>query len=189
MAAPYPDVVCERLRAFLEDSEFEVLSLTNLGLLKAVTSHLSELALRPIINPYSIEVSLRAKGFGDCKLPETQGIAIYRTIEQSIANIIAHAQASTVRIHLVWSEATIELCISDDGKGFDQSGVNNAPLTGHFGLANLRYRTEALRGTFDIESQLELGTTIRSTIPTESPGAGPGEVLATTVLLTAAEPF
>lgn len=161
-------------------------TLTNLGLLQAVTSHLSQLALRPIINPYPIEVSLHAEGFGDCRLPEAQGIAIYRTIEQAIANIIAHAQASKVSIHLVWGEAEIELCISDDGKGFDESRVKNTPLTGHFGLATLRYRAEALGGNFEIESQLSLGTTIRSTIPAESPGPRPGEVLATTVLLTAA---
>ena len=41
VAAPYPDAVCERLRIFLEDSGFEVLSLTNLGLLGTAIGRVS----------------------------------------------------------------------------------------------------------------------------------------------------
>ena len=79
------------------------------------------------------------------------------------------------------------LTITDDGKGFDPDVAESAPFSGHFGLAILRYRTEGLRGRFDVESEAGCGVTIRSGIPTESAGAPSDEFKTATFALSGAE--
>ncbi len=67
-------------------------------------------------------------------------------------------------VHSCWGDDEITLSIADDGVGFD---VEN-PLTGHFGLSNLKDRIEAIQGTMEITSVPSEGTTLRATIPARS---------------------
>ena len=175
-----------RLREIVQGIYPSILS--DMGLLPAINSYLKQLASYPINNPYPIEVTLRAIGLSDeQRLPEAVEIGLYRTIQQGMANVIAHAQASKVAIELSWKESEVDLAIADNGKGFDPGIVEATPLSGHFGLASLRYRAEGLGGTFEIESWLDGGVTLRSRIPTQTAGAGCDEVQTATVVILANE--
>ena len=163
-------------------------TLTELGLMAALNSYLSKLAQHPIVNPCPLEVTFRATGFGGEWLPEAEGIAIYRTIEQAMTNVIAHADASRVEMSLEWRGSKLQLRVSDNGKGFDKNNISATPLSGHFGIASLRYRTEGLGGDFEIDSQLGAGTSLRSRIPTKAAGGDETETTTTVVIAPVAHP-
>ena len=73
--------------------------------------------------------------------------------------------------------------MTDDGVGFDVSAPKESPTTGHFGLANLRDRTERLRGTLEIESKESVGTTIRGRVPVVTATHRPTELQIYSYLL------
>ena len=142
--------------------------LTDLGLIQAVRSYLEQLSTRPIENPYPLEIELRARGFDDERLPEEVEISVYRVVQQGVTNAVQHAEAKRLLIDLSWHDAELSLSISDDGCGFDVANPKETPRSGHFGLVNLRDRIESLQGTFELESQVSVGTTIRARIPTQT---------------------
>jgi signal transduction histidine kinase len=77
-------------------------------------------------------------------------------------NIVKHAQATQVSLHVLDKEDEIYLVIEDNGKGFDESKiVENAS----FGLRNIRERAKLLNGNADIQSSLGTGTIIEVNIP------------------------
>lgn len=86
-------------------------------------------------------------------------LMIYRTLQELLANVIKHAEASHVFVQLNFGEELFSLTVEDDGKGFADTG--DAAGIGMFGL---RSRAEAFRGTMDVESSAE-GTSVLLTIP------------------------
>lgn len=76
-------------------------------------------------------------------------LAIYRIVQEQLNNILKHADAKHVKIQL-FADATkknVELRIEDDGKGFNPK----TKITG-IGLANIKSRTEDMKGKVLIES-------------------------------------
>ena len=63
---------------------------------------------------------------------------------------------------LVHSAQQLQLTISDDGQGFDQS--HSAP-TGHYGVAGMKERASVIGGVLRVESVLGVGTTVRLAVP------------------------
>jgi PAS domain S-box-containing protein len=104
---------------------------------------------------------------GEFILPAEVQIAFYRVCQEALNNIAKHAKASKVEIDLKQDEATIELRIRDDGKGFDTEQI----YSGHYGLGMMRERAEAAGALLTVMSQPGHGTelTIRWTkVHTES---------------------
>lgn len=75
-------------------------------------------------------------------------------------NVDKHAQASAVRVALVGQGPLLELHVSDDGVGFEQTQTSGREGSGHFGLRGLRERAEQLDGTSSIRSEPQKGTTV-----------------------------
>ena len=163
-------------------------ALTMRGLMPALTSFLSDLSSRTILNPYPLEIELRATGFDTDRLAENIEIGVYRVIQQGVDNAIKHAQAKKILIDLVWSEPELTFSLSDDGRGFDVSNPKESPSTGHFGLVNLRDRIEGLQGTFEIESQPSVGTTMRAKVPVPGNKPRPRTMETSIVVLNNQEP-
>ena len=105
--------------------------------------------------------------FGEFLLPAAVQVAFYRVCQEALNNIAKHARASRVEIQLKREESVIELCIRDNGRGFDPDQI----LSGHYGLGMMRERAEAAGALLSISSQPGHGTelTIRwTTTPKES---------------------
>ena len=83
---------------------------------------------------------------------------VYLMYREVLTNIVRHAHAKQVDIHLARRNGTLELTIRDDGLGFDPT----APSQGE-GLHNLHMRAAAVGGAVRIESQPGTGTTIHIT--------------------------
>ncbi|MEO1519010.1 MAG: sensor histidine kinase [Bacteroidota bacterium] len=88
--------------------------------------------------------------------------AIYKIIQELVANALKHAQASKIQIHLNRFEQLVNLIVEDNGIGF-------APqLPAHeqgMGLKNIRSRVLNLQGSLHIDSNSTKGTSITIDIP------------------------
>jgi signal transduction histidine kinase len=93
-------------------------------------------------------------------------IALYRIAQEALSNIARHSHAGEATLHLERLDESIQLTVSDDGTGFDESDAARARGEGHgMGLMSMRERSELLGGTFRIESASGKGTTVTVTIP------------------------
>ena len=98
------------------------------------------------------------------KLAAPIEIAVYRIVQESITNIVRHANARRVVVEINGGESgrELELIIRDNGTGFDQAAV--AAITrvdgSQGGLLSMKQRVELLGGQFEIETSAEGGTRI-----------------------------
>jgi signal transduction histidine kinase len=109
-----------------------------------------------------IEVQLEAQ-LGPDRLPGEIETTLYRLIQESLTNVVKHAQASTVSILLVRRNATVTAIVEDDGRGFEPADVREDG----FGLAGMRERAGLLGGRLTIEAAAGRGTTIAVEVPAE----------------------
>lgn len=102
------------------------------------------------------------------ELPETHTISLFRIFQETLNNILKHAQAKNAQIEIVKRADHLELIISDDGVGFSDN-ARNKPRS--FGLRGIHERVEHLGGTVKIASTLDKGTQIAIFIPLEAENA------------------
>ena len=107
---------------------------------------------------------------GDCALPTK--IAIYRILQEGLANGHRHSGATRQRVTVERRGAAIALTVSDDGRGFDPKRVLASEEDvgvegGHFGLRGIQDRVAMLGGTFALESAPGQGTSLTVTLPAE----------------------
>ena len=75
-------------------------------------------------------------------------------------NAIKHSGAERIVVTLEPQDGVVRLSVSDDGCGFDESGVSNRPVGGHWGLLIMRERIEGVGGNFYIDTGPGAGTTV-----------------------------
>jgi ligand-binding sensor domain-containing protein len=80
----------------------------------------------------------------------------YLVFKEMMNNVIKHAAAKNINIHIIATANQIFLQIKDDGKGFD-TGIS---LPGN-GLKSMQRRADLLNGNINISSEKEKGTTVR----------------------------
>ncbi len=91
-------------------------------------------------------------------------VNIYRIVQESLNNVLKHSKASAVKIEINNNEKNIQMCIRDNGVGFDFSKRKND--FNSLGLKTLRERTRLLQGVMKIDSETSgKGTTITFIIP------------------------
>jgi signal transduction histidine kinase len=96
--------------------------------------------------------------------------AIFRIIQESFNNAVAHGQASHVTLSLKDNRGHVELSVADNGIGFDPTQLRSADKVGRgVGLVSMRERAEATAGRFRLESRSGHGTTVRVTWPKHCP--------------------
>jgi signal transduction histidine kinase len=94
---------------------------------------------------------------------------VLRIIQEALANVRKHAQASRVRVAIETVEGASRIVVADDGRGFDLNALDQAQ---HFGLRIMRERAESLGGTFHVESAPARGTIVTVQVPvTHAKGA------------------
>jgi signal transduction histidine kinase len=89
-------------------------------------------------------------------LAETE-LNIYRVAEEALNNAVQHAEASDLWLTLTHDKKQIELCIRDNGMGFD---IVQASPQGHFGLVGMQERAALCGGVLQIQSEPNVGTQI-----------------------------
>ena len=94
-------------------------------------------------------------------VPDSLKMVIYRIIQEALNNIVRHSHAEGVCLSLRKTPSTIQLCIRDNGCGFDMKAAYSLKrLKGGIGLTSMRERTETSGGSFRIETDCGRGTAI-----------------------------
>jgi signal transduction histidine kinase len=132
---------------------------------------LDELGLEPALQHLversaasGLEVSTRfALGSGPRRAerlaPETES-TIYRVVQEALTNVTKHAQADHVEVSVERANGSVQVQVSDDGRGFDPA----REPTG-LGLVGMRERVELAGGELAIESRPEGPTVVRALVP------------------------
>ncbi len=143
----------EEMRALIFELRPE--SLETEGLVVALDKQASAVRARQRLN---VDLTL-------CPEPEWLTLgekeALYRIAQESMHNIVKHAQASWLGLRLEMTASALVLEIVDDGKGFETGGA----FPGHLGLISMRERIANIGGTLSIDSQPGTGTTVRAVVP------------------------
>jgi signal transduction histidine kinase len=133
--------------------------LEELGLLPALESLIEEVDKTALA-----ETKFIVEG-QSCRLPPETELALYRIVQEGLANAINHAQARFVAVHVVFSAESLTLTIQDDGIGFS---VPESPSAfaeqGHFGLLGIHERAELIGASASIESAASVGTVLTVTV-------------------------
>jgi signal transduction histidine kinase len=129
--------------------------LSDAGLLEAISSQADRL---PIVVTVSAE-----PGFHSARFPDDIEGAAYFIVCEGLANAVKHSGASSVCIRLVWRDDALMIDLADDGHGFD-GGVSAGT-----GLRGLRDRAAALGGSFEVDSQVGVGTRLLASLPAQKP--------------------
>jgi two-component system NarL family sensor kinase len=90
---------------------------------------------------------------------------VFRTAQEAIRNVAAHAGAEHVDIEVTRNGAGLTLRVSDDGRGFDQAALADRREQGHLGLVMLGDLAQSAGGSLRIISEPGDGTTIELEVP------------------------
>jgi signal transduction histidine kinase len=85
---------------------------------------------------------------------------IYRVVQEALTNVAKHAGARRASVTVVERDGSIEIAVTDDGRGFSR----DEPSDG-FGLIGMRERIRLAGGRHDVESSPGHGTTVHARIP------------------------
>jgi two-component system sensor histidine kinase UhpB len=95
-------------------------------------------------------------------LSPEQALVIYRVAQESLWNVVRHAEAKTASIALESSEGVLILSVSDDGRGMPAGSPAGS------GIGGMRERALLIGATLRIESEAQSGTTVRLVVPVGS---------------------
>ncbi|AZA76378.1 sensor histidine kinase [Chryseobacterium sp. G0186] len=95
-------------------------------------------------------------------ISEEKQLLIYRIIQELVNNVIKHADASEIIIQISEEDNLLNLTVEDDGKGFDRSTLDMRKIAG---FHNIESRVQFLKGTMNVISELNIGTSIELQIP------------------------
>jgi len=136
-------------------------------------SHLDDLGLSATLRwcanrlqeDSSVEIRVDIVG-EERELPEATKITVFRIIQECMNNVIKHANASHVNIHLQYGERNIRIYVRDNGIGFDLDLVALARRKRpSLGLAGMEERAALLGGSLHISSRPGYGTEVEALIP------------------------
>jgi signal transduction histidine kinase len=101
----------------------------------------------------------------DIELDQNRSIAVFRIVQEAMTNIVRHANATKVEVHLTKGPSALVLEVRDNG-----TGIEEAKLTDHksYGLIGIRERARYLGGDARITGIPGSGTSVVANIPLES---------------------
>jgi two-component system, NarL family, sensor histidine kinase UhpB len=156
------DEVARRLKETLDDIRRIVRrlrpeALDDLGLVNALIALSSRIARQT-------ETLIERRLSGELPpLSAEQELVIYRVAQESLTNVVRHAEASTARIALEPGDGQVTLTVADDGRGMERGG--EAITTG---IEGMRERAMLVGASLEIDSRPGAGTRVRLVVPVEA---------------------
>jgi ligand-binding sensor domain-containing protein/signal transduction histidine kinase len=129
--------------------------------LEQLASYLSQHA-REYFQDTPVECDLRVQS----ELPSWNMSAEFRhnvflAFEESLSNVLKHAQASRVEVHIQVEAGTLHIRVRDNGLGFaSEAGKANGASGGRNGLTNIRQHLADVGGSCLIQSQPGQGVSV-----------------------------
>ena len=146
-----------RLAPVQEKEHDRPASLDHLGLITTVKQYIHEFSRQ-----YGLLVEFETVGLQEQRLPLEVETALFRVIQESLTNVVLHAQASRVDVLISQQDHRVVTIVEDNGIGF----LPTSPMfDDHLGLFGMRERLEMLGGSLTIESSPGQGTTVKGEVP------------------------
>jgi len=147
--------------------------LDELGMLPAIEWLANDFASR-----YGLAVTVEGE---DAEVPEQTAIAVFRIAQEALSNVVRHAQARSVQIHLGCEDGRIDLQVQDDGvgsTGWDRQSPANANANVNanrrsLGLLGIRERARLLGGSVVIDTAPGRGFRLHVRIPGDADARRP----------------
>ncbi|GAB3813639.1 sensor histidine kinase [Tessaracoccus terricola] len=92
--------------------------------------------------------------------------AAYRVIQESITNVVRHADATCARVTVGIHDGRLRISVTDNGRGAETKGVG---ATSGYGMAGMSERVRLLGGTLRTRSSAGEGFTVEASIPARLP--------------------
>ena len=129
--------------------------LDRVGLTKAL-----ETMLKKTVDSNVIKLKLEIDNVDGIFEKESE-INLYRIVQESISNVIKHADATEATVAVKRNESEIEISIHDNGRGFNPVAVSiREPGRGGFGLFGIAERVRMMSGQHVVHSAPGAGTTV-----------------------------
>ena len=93
-------------------------------------------------------------------LPADVKMHLLRIVQELMTNVVKHAQASRVGVHLRHTDRGIALLVQDNGRGFDRE-----TSTKGLGTYSLSLRVNHLKGSYRLRSAIHRGTSALVVLP------------------------
>jgi PAS domain S-box-containing protein len=157
---------CEIMDNIMEDARTLTFELSNpllyeIGIEAAIESWLTE----QIHKKCGIKCKFVSQG-ADINLDEDIRVALYQGVRELLTNVVKHAKAKKVEVHIVKDYNQISATVKDDGIGMKKLKYHPSESEKRgFGLFNIKERLEHLGGNLNIKSTPKKGTNITMTIP------------------------
>lgn len=119
------------------------LALDQLGLVEALRQYVERFR-----EESGISASLAV--YGSIRTDPLTEVTIFRVVQESLTNVRKHAQATSVQVSLRETDGSMEVTVSDNGRGFDTEAPQ--PEGRGLGLTSMRERTELVGGSFTVQS-------------------------------------
>jgi PAS domain S-box-containing protein len=101
-------------------------------------------------------------GVTEDKFSQNINIGLFRIFQESLTNVVRHADATKIDVSLVRQEQQLILMIEDDGKGLDLDSINNRKTLGILGM---KERAIMIGGSYNIYSTPGKGTIVEVAVP------------------------
>jgi signal transduction histidine kinase len=110
-------------------------------------------------------MTLTVSGLDGRLAPEIE-MACYRIVQEAITNVLRHAAATQVEVHVAESGGAVEIAVRDDGRGFVPAEVLERVGAGsHLGLIGMRERARSFGGELRLSSRPGGGTSVSVRLP------------------------
>jgi signal transduction histidine kinase/ligand-binding sensor domain-containing protein len=84
---------------------------------------------------------------------------------EALANAFSHSGGKAIEAQLSYHPTTLQLLVTDDGRGIDEAILKAGFRSGHWGLAGMRERAAKMRGDLRVTRRKEGGTQIDLHVP------------------------
>jgi len=98
-------------------------------------------------------------------LDREQEALVYRVAQEAVRNVIAYADASTLRVEVTVGDGVARLIVTDDGRGFDPGMRERRLAEGHLGLSLVEELARQSGGALEISSSEGTGTRVELEVP------------------------
>lgn len=136
--------------------------LDSLGLLAAIEWQANEFQNRTGI-PCQVRITVR-----DGRWSHDFTTVFFRIFQETLTNIIRHAQATRVEVRLGEQAGHLVLTVKDNGRGITEAEIAGARS---LGLLGMRERAKLIRGEVTLAGTRGQGTTVTLRVPLPAPGA------------------
>ncbi|MFG1627547.1 sensor histidine kinase [Kribbella sp. NPDC049227] len=112
-----------------------------------------------------VGIDVRLETDGAEQLPPAAAALLFRAAQEIIRNVAAHSGAREVLISADRSDGVARLVVDDDGRGFDESRLDERSSSGHLGLRSIGDLLADSGGMLTVRAAPGQGTRVEVEVP------------------------